>query len=64
MCAGAGAGVSIVIEDLIVLEAPGFNDVGVGIIGLDEIILAILLVEEEDLGLGLGLLYWHSGTSP
>ena len=50
MCAGAGAGVSIVIEDLIVLEAPGFNDVGVGIIGLDEIILAILLVEEEDLG--------------
>lgn len=64
MCARAGAGVSIVIKDLIVLEAPGFNDVGVGIIGLDEIILAILLVEEEDLGLWLGLLYWHSGTSP
>lgn len=62
--AHAGAGVAIVIEDFVVLEAPGLEDVGVGVIGLDEIILPVFFVEEEDLGLGLGLLYWHTGTSP
>lgn len=60
--AHAGARVPAVIEDLIVLEAPRLEDVGVGIIGLDEIILAILLVEEEDLVSGWG--YFIGAAEP
>jgi hypothetical protein len=44
-----GARVTVVLEDLAVLEAPGLEDVGVGIIRLDQIVLLIFLVEEEDL---------------
>jgi hypothetical protein len=47
--AHAGAGVAVVIKDFVVLEAPRLENGGVGIIGLDEVILSILLVEEEDL---------------
>lgn len=44
-----GACVTVVIEDLAVFEAPGLEDIGVGIIRLDQIVLLIFLVEEEDL---------------
>lgn len=43
------ARVTAVIEDLAVFEAPGLQDVGVGVIRLDQIVLLIFLVEEEDL---------------
>ena len=41
--------VTRVVEDLVVLEAPRLDDVGVGIIGLDEVVLPVLFVEEENL---------------
>lgn len=49
VCAHPRACVTRIIEDFIVLEAPRFDDIGIGIIGLNEIVLPILLVEEENL---------------
>lgn len=41
--------VTRVVEDLVVLEAPRLNDVGIGIVGLDEVVFSVFFVEEEDL---------------
>lgn len=49
---GAGAGLSGVVADLDVLEAPGLQDAAVGVVGLGRAVLFVLLVEEEDLRLG------------
>ena len=49
MRAHSGSRVAAVIEDFIVLKPPRFEYVGVCVIGFDEVILAILLVEEENL---------------
>lgn len=48
--------VTRVVEDLVVFKAPGLDDVGIGIIGFNEIVLPVLLVEEENLNSQRGYL--------
>lgn len=47
--AHAGTRPTDIVEDLGVFEAPGLDHAGVGIVGLHDVVLLFLGVEEEDL---------------
>ena len=46
----ACAPLAVVVEDFVVLEAPGFEDAGVRVIRFGDVVLLVFAVEEENLG--------------